>query len=161
MRLKKEEEKRLEEEAKLEEELQRAHTLQETLEKSKIANRKRKQFNVQHRKSKKQKNQHQDDIVKTLIQQLNEEPSNKDIEQKLGVTLRIRLPNGEHITRSFFKNELLEQVFIFIQSSYPFLINNPFLLMSMYPRTIYDNQTSTLEDNGICNSLSLFVELKV
>ena len=56
---------------------------------------------------------------------LEEEPSLEQVAQKKAVQLRLRLPSGENVKRNFLLSHPVEQVRLFAEISYPFLIYNP------------------------------------
>jgi len=90
---------------------------------------------------------------------LEEEPSLEQVAQKKAVQLRLRLPSGENVKRNFLLSHPVEQVRLFAEISYPFLIYNPYILLAQFPRTVFTVWEESLADAGITQSMGLVVEL--
>lgn len=154
------EEKKRDRELQIEEELQRLNTLQKTKEKALERNRKRREFNADQRKK---KNKSHEEEMSNLMQKraslLLDEPTMEKVQKKQAIQLRFRLPNGDHVSRNFYTSDKLETVFAFVETKYPFLINNSYVVLS-YPRVLHSDPELDLATCNINQSMSLVVELE-
>ena len=90
---------------------------------------------------------------------LQPEPTSDEVQSKSSVQLRIKLPNGDCLTRNFRLSDLVEQIALVVELAFPFLIHQDYLILSHFPRTVYTEQQVSLKEAGITSSMYLVVEL--
>ncbi|CAL9222041.1 unnamed protein product [Arabidopsis halleri] len=86
---------------------------------------------------------------------LPEEP-NRDLDQSVLCRIRVRLPDGRRIQRSFLKSESVQLLWSFCYSQIDESERKRFKLIQAFPgeyKNLYFGSNTTFEESGLANSL--------
>ncbi|EOA29529.1 hypothetical protein CARUB_v10014834mg [Capsella rubella] len=87
---------------------------------------------------------------------LPEEPSNRDCDRSVLCRIRVRLPDGRIIQRSFLKSESVQLLWSFCYSQIDESERKLFKLIHAFPgecKTLHYGSNTTFEQSGLANSV--------
>jgi len=95
-------------------------------------------------------------LVEEARGKLREEPPQ---EEPGRVTIRIRIPEGRALKRSFRSSDTVDQLYIYTIVEGGDLASENFRLISTMPRNVYDDREAMLQDVGLHGPCALLVEI--